>query len=143
MTEQLANDSSKTENLYIPFKNRLYEVKIEQLWIEIFTVDSEFGKVFHKVINSFSQDQIIENIPYWCGLINLTFEWIKENQQLIERLTNSIIEIKIALYTDIGDAEFFNSLKNYDENIYEIAESYVLSRAEDIFFQKNDLVVNG
>lgn len=138
MTQQLQNDSQKEENLYIIFKNRDYKIIIGQVWIEIFTIDPVFGKISHKLINLFDEEQITENIPYWCGLINLTIEWIEKNKKIIERLTDAISENRITLYTDIGDAEFFNSLRNYDENIYDIAENYVLSRAEDVFFKKNN-----
>ncbi len=139
MTQQLPNDSQKVENIHIIFKNRDYKIIIGQVWLEVFTIDPVLGKISHKLINSFNEEQIKENIPYWCGLINLTIEWIDENKKLIERLTDIISENKITLYTDIGDAEFFNSLRNYDENIYDIAENYVLSRAEDVFFKKNNL----
>ena len=142
MGQQLQNDFQTVENLYIILKNRDYKIIIGQVWIEIFTIDPVFGKISHKLVNSFNEEQIKENIPYWCGLINLTIEWIDENKNLIERLTDTISENKITLYSDIGDTEFFNSLRNFDENIYDIAENYILSRAEDVYFQKNNIADN-
>ena len=109
MSQQLQNDFQTVENLYIILKNRDYKIIIGQVWIEIFTIDPVFGKISHKLVNSFNEEQIKENIPYWCGLINLTIEWIEKNKKLIERLTDAISENRITLYTDIGDAEFFNS----------------------------------
>ena len=75
-------------------------------------------------------------------MINLTIDWIDANKKLIKHLTDTISENKITLYSDIGDTEFFNSLRNYDENIYDIAENYILSRAEDVYFQKNNIADN-
>ncbi len=142
MARQLHNDSQTEENLYIIFKNRDYKIIIGQVWIEIFTIDPVLGKISHKLINSFNEEQITENISYWCGLINLTIDWIDANKKLIKHLTDTISENKITLYSDIGDTEFFNSLRNYDENIYDIAENYILSRAEDVYFQKNNIADN-